>query len=80
MALYTLVGALRWSGGRPAINDHARAHIGGLLVALALTLAWGYLLEPYELVAGLAGVPDRPAVDLVALVAGADRAQRSWSR
>jgi len=71
LALYSLVGALRWSGGRPAINDHARAHLGWLLVGLALTLAWGYLLEPYELVAGLAGVPDRPAVDMVSLVSPA---------
>jgi hypothetical protein len=71
VAFYSLVGALRWSAGRPAINDHARAHLGWLLVSLALTLAWGYLLEPYELVAGLAGVPDRPAVDLVALVSPA---------
>jgi hypothetical protein len=71
IALYSLVGALRWSGGRPAINDHARIHLGILLVCLALALAWGYLLEPYELVAGLAGVPDRPAVDMAALVAPA---------
>jgi hypothetical protein len=65
--LYSLVGALRWTDGRPAINDHARAHLGWLLVAVALALAWGYLLEPYELVAGLGGLPDRAMVDLVAL-------------
>ena len=35
-ALYVLVGAVRWMEGRPAINDHARAHIGWLLTALAL--------------------------------------------
>jgi uncharacterized protein len=52
MTLYMLVGAIRWIERRPAINDHARAHIGWLLVVLALVLAWGYLLEPYELVAG----------------------------
>jgi hypothetical protein len=51
-ALYMLVGAIRWIERRPAINDHARAHIGWLLAVLALALAWGYLLEPYELVAG----------------------------
>jgi uncharacterized membrane protein (UPF0182 family) len=28
--LYVLVGAVRWLEGRPAINDHARAHIGWL--------------------------------------------------
>jgi len=71
IALYSLVGALRWVGGRPAINDHARAHLGWLLVGLALTLAWGYLLEPYELVAGLGAVADRPAVDLVSVVSPA---------
>ena len=51
--LYVLVGAVRWLEGRPAINDHARAHLGWLLTALALALVWGYILEPYELVAGL---------------------------
>ncbi len=71
LALYGLVGAVRWVDGRPAINDHARAHVGWLLVALALALAWGYLLEPYELVAGISGVPDRPTVELTALVSPA---------
>ena len=51
--LYLLVGAVRWIDGRPAINTHARVHLGWLLVGLALVLMWGYLLEPYELVAGL---------------------------
>jgi hypothetical protein len=50
-ALYMLVGAIRWIERRPAINLHARAHLGWLLAALALALAWGYLLEPYELLA-----------------------------
>ena len=71
ITLYGLVGALRISGGRPAINDHARGHLGWLLVALALALAWGYLLEPYELVAGLSGPPDRPSLELAALVSPA---------
>ncbi|HEY3012432.1 MAG TPA: UPF0182 family protein [Gemmatimonadales bacterium] len=48
-ALYMLVGAIRWIERRPAINQHARAHVGWLLAALALALAWGYLLEPYQL-------------------------------
>jgi uncharacterized protein len=60
-ALYMLVGAIRWIERRPAINDHARAHIGWLLGVLALALAWGYLLEPYELVAGPADVLDQSA-------------------
>jgi uncharacterized protein len=57
--MYLLVGAIRWLDGRPAINGHARAHLGWLLVALACTLMWGYLLEPFELVAGFHGTPDR---------------------
>jgi hypothetical protein len=57
-ALYLVVGAVRWIEGRPAINNHARVHLGWLLAGLALTLMWGYLLERYELVAGLGGVPD----------------------
>lgn len=48
-ALYMLVGAIRWIDRRPAINHHARAHIGWLLAALAVGLAWGYLLTPYQL-------------------------------
>ncbi|MFL5473901.1 MAG: UPF0182 family protein, partial [Gemmatimonadales bacterium] len=50
-ALYMLVGAIRWIERRPAINHHARAHLGWVLAALATALAWGYLLEPYELLA-----------------------------
>lgn len=57
-ALYMLVGAIRFIERRPAINDHARAHIGWLLAALALALAWGYLLEPYEAVADSADLLD----------------------
>ena len=69
-ALYVLVGAVRWLEGRPAINDHARTHLGWLLTGLALCLVWGYVLEPYELVAGLGGP------------AGSRRLARdhSWSR
>jgi hypothetical protein len=59
--LYMLVGAIRWIERRPAINHHARAHIGWLLAALAVALAWGYLLERYELVAGPAELLDRAA-------------------
>jgi hypothetical protein len=56
--LYMLVGAIRWIERRPAINYHARSHLAWLLAALALALAWGYLLEPYELVAGPADLVD----------------------
>lgn len=55
VTLYGVVGAVKVERRRPAINDHARAHIGWLLAALALALAWGYYLEPLELVAGVHG-------------------------
>jgi hypothetical protein len=61
VALYMLVGAIRMIERRPAINQHARAHLGWLLAVLALALAWGYLLEPYELVAGSAERLDQSA-------------------
>jgi hypothetical protein len=67
--LYLLVGAIRWLDGRPAINNHARTHLGWLLVTLALTLMWGYLLEPFESVAGFSGVPDRASWRAITLVA-----------
>jgi hypothetical protein len=67
--LYVVVGAIRWLDGRPAINTHARTHLGWLLVALALTLAWGYLLEPFELLAGFSGVPDRASWRATTLIA-----------
>jgi uncharacterized membrane protein (UPF0182 family) len=66
--LYVIVGAVRWLEGRPAINDHARAHLGWLLTALALALVWGYVLEPYELVAGLGRPVDRAAWSATTLV------------
>ena len=59
-ALYMLVGAIRWIDRRPAINGHARTHIGWLLAALALVLAWGYLLGRYEVVAGSPDILDDP--------------------
>ncbi len=55
LLLYALIGALRWQRGHPAISDHARRHLGWLLAAFALTLAWGYALESPEIVAGLKG-------------------------
>ncbi len=67
--LYLLVGAIRWLDGRPAINNHARTHLGWLFAALALALLWGYLLEPFELVAGLAGAVDAASWRSTTLVA-----------
>ena len=69
LTLYTIVGAIRIERRRPAINDHARSHLGWLLAALGLVLAWGYLLEPLELVAGIGGAQSLGAVrrsDIVA--------------
>lgn len=53
--LYAVIGALRWIDRRLALNDHARIHLGSLLVLLGLILAWGYSREPAELVAGVIG-------------------------
>ncbi len=72
--LYVLIGAIKWIDGRPAINDHARRHLGWLLLAFAAVLAWGYLLEPYELAAGLTELPPgggwRVAVAVAPVLAG----------
>ncbi len=51
--LYLVIGSLRWTERRLAISDHARRHLGLLLTALALAIAWGFVLAPFELVAGL---------------------------
>lgn len=61
--LYTGIGSLRWAGGRIAASPHAQAHLGLLLACLAAVLAWGALLDPWEVVAGLHGVVDRAAID-----------------
>lgn len=71
LTLYTVVGAVHWIDRRPAISDYARAHVGWLLVALALCFAWGYLLEPYELVAGIARASDAGSVHTAFIVAPA---------
>ncbi len=71
LLLYVLVGAVRWMDGRPALNDHARRHLGWLLAALAACLAWGYLLEPYERVGGIPGPVDAAGFGVVSLVAPA---------
>jgi hypothetical protein len=55
LLLYIVIGSVRLVEGRLAISDHARAHLGVLLAALALCLAWGYVLLPFEIVAGLRG-------------------------
>lgn len=54
-ALYSVIGAIRWQDRRFALNTHARRHLGILAALLALILTGGYILHPYELVAGLGG-------------------------
>ncbi len=54
-ALYGVIGAIRWQDRRLALNTHARRHLGILAALVAVIIAWGYVLEPYALVAGLGG-------------------------
>jgi hypothetical protein len=58
VVLYSALGALRWQHARPAMTDHARRHLGLLLAAGAVVLAWGFFLDPFvaagERVPGLA--------------------------
>ncbi len=55
VTLYAVIRAIAWQDRRLQVTGPARAHVGGLLVLLALVLTWGYLLEPYELVGGIIG-------------------------
>lgn len=55
LALYAFIGAVRWIDGRPALNTHARRHLGWLLACLAVALAGGFLIEPFLLVGGARG-------------------------
>lgn len=66
--LYTIMGALRLERRRPAINDHARRHLGILLAALALVIAWGFLLRTDVLVAAAAASDPAAAFRRSALV------------
>jgi hypothetical protein len=45
LMLYAIMGAVRVERRRPAINDHARRHLGLLLALIALVIAWGFLLR-----------------------------------
>lgn len=54
--LYGAIGAIRWEERRLVYTDLARRHLAVLLTVLALVLAWGYRLEPAELVGGLRNV------------------------
>lgn len=57
LTMYLAVGAVRWSRRRIRITDFARWHLAALSIAFALTLFWGYRLEPVEYAAGIHDVP-----------------------
>jgi hypothetical protein len=60
--LYGVIGSLRFRRGYIRTSPYARAHVGVLLACLALVIAWGALLDPSEVVAGLHGVVDQAAL------------------
>jgi hypothetical protein len=53
--LYIAGGALRIVDRRLWVSSRARGHLAILLAFLGLTLAWGSVLEPFRLAAGLRG-------------------------
>jgi len=50
--LYLAIGAIGVRDRRLRLHPDARRHLGGLLVLLALVIAWGYLLAPYRIATG----------------------------
>jgi hypothetical protein len=62
--LYLGIGSLRFTRGRPAASPHAQGHLGVLLACIAAALAWGALLDPAEVVAGMHGVVDHALLDV----------------
>jgi len=62
--LYLGMGSLRFRRWLPQASAHARGHLGLLLAATALALAWGAVLDPAETVAGLHGALDRAALEV----------------
>jgi hypothetical protein len=72
--LYAMIGSFRIRRGRIRASDYARAHVGVLMAALALAIAWGAVLDPAEIVAGLHGTVDQAALAVripgAAVVAG----------
>ena len=72
--LYAMIGSFRIRRGRIRASDYARAHVGVLLAALALAIAWGAVLDPAEVVAGLHGTVDQASLAVripgAAVVAG----------
>src|SRR5207247_2503635 len=62
--LYLGMGSLRFRRWLPQASANARGHLGLLLAATALALAWGAVLDPAETVAGLHGALDRAALEV----------------
>lgn len=62
--LYAVIGTLRIRRARIRVSDHTRVHLGGLLACLALIIAWGALLDPSEVIAGLHGVVDQAVLSV----------------
>ena len=60
--LYGVIGSLRLQRGRIRASAYARGHCGVLLAFLALVIAWGAVLDPSEVVAGLHGPVDQAAL------------------
>ncbi|HEX5633777.1 MAG TPA: UPF0182 family protein, partial [Gemmatimonadales bacterium] len=69
LLLYALIGAVRWIEGRPAINDHARRHLGWLLAGIAALFALEFLIEPVRLVGGANGAAGARRFQLTVLSA-----------
>jgi hypothetical protein len=55
--LYAAIGAVRRQDRRLVCTPFARWHLAVLLATTGLVLAWGYVLEPAELVGGVESVP-----------------------
>jgi len=62
--LYLGMGSLRFRRWLPQTSAHARGHLGLLLAATALALAWGAVLDPAETVAGLHGALDQGTLEV----------------
>jgi hypothetical protein len=60
--LYAAIGSLRIRRARIQASDYARAHTGILLACLALVIAWGAMLDPAQVLAGVHGPVDEAAI------------------
>lgn len=60
--LYAAIGSLRIRRARIRASDYARGHVGVLLACLALVIAWGAVLDPAQVLAGVHGPVDEAAI------------------